>query len=195
MGGGAASTPTSATRTRCGRRCAGSTPCATRPRWWATASTPRDAPAYAAHNDLGTAVLLAAMYEAGVFRLVLAGSMVVYGEGRYDLRRARRRPAGARAPPTPSPPGGSNRPARSAAATSCPASSPEDAPLDPRSTYAATKLAQEHLASAWARQTGGAVWSLRYHNVYGAADAARHPLLRGGVGVPVGAGARRSRRG
>jgi len=44
---------------------------------------------------------------------------------------------------------------------------PEDAPLDPRSTYAATKLAQEHLATAWARQTGGSVWSLRYHNVYG----------------------------
>jgi dTDP-L-rhamnose 4-epimerase len=43
----------------------------------------------------------------------------------------------------------------------------EDAPLDPRSTYAATKVAQEHLAAAWARQTGGAVWSLRYHNVYG----------------------------
>jgi dTDP-L-rhamnose 4-epimerase len=43
----------------------------------------------------------------------------------------------------------------------------EDAPLDPRSTYAATKLAQEHLASAWARQSGGQVWSLRYHNVYG----------------------------
>jgi dTDP-L-rhamnose 4-epimerase len=43
----------------------------------------------------------------------------------------------------------------------------EDAPLDPRSTYAATKAAQEFLASAWARQTGGTVWSLRYHNVYG----------------------------
>ena len=44
---------------------------------------------------------------------------------------------------------------------------PEDAPLEPRSTYAATKLAQEHLAGAWARQTGGTVWALRYHNVYG----------------------------
>ncbi|PZF85520.1 NAD-dependent epimerase/dehydratase family protein, partial [Micromonospora deserti] len=44
---------------------------------------------------------------------------------------------------------------------------PEDAPLEPRSTYAASKLAQEHLAAAWARQTGGAVWALRYHNVYG----------------------------
>ncbi len=42
-----------------------------------------DAPEYVSRNDLGTAVLLAAMTEAGVRRLVLAGSMVVYGEGRY----------------------------------------------------------------------------------------------------------------
>jgi dTDP-L-rhamnose 4-epimerase len=45
---------------------------------------PSDAPIYAAHNDLGRAVLLAAMHEVGVGRLVLAGSMVIYGEGRYD---------------------------------------------------------------------------------------------------------------
>jgi dTDP-L-rhamnose 4-epimerase len=43
----------------------------------------------------------------------------------------------------------------------------EDAPLDPRSVYAATKLAQEHLSAAWARQSGGSVVALRYHNVYG----------------------------
>ena len=42
-----------------------------------------DLPSYASHNDLGTAALLAAMHEAGVARLVLASSMVVYGEGRY----------------------------------------------------------------------------------------------------------------
>ncbi len=42
-----------------------------------------DLPSYAGHNDLGTASLLAAMHEAGVDRLVLASSMVVYGEGRY----------------------------------------------------------------------------------------------------------------
>ena len=40
-------------------------------------------PTYAAHNDLGTAALLAAMPTRGVDRLVLASSMVVYGEGRY----------------------------------------------------------------------------------------------------------------
>ena len=61
----------------------------------------------------------------------------------------------------------SNRRARPAARQLAPALVPEDAPIDPRSTYAATKAAQEHLASAWARQTGGDVWALRYHNVYG----------------------------
>ena len=43
-----------------------------------------DAPLYAGCNDLGTAVLLAAMARAGVRRLVLASSMVVYGEGAYS---------------------------------------------------------------------------------------------------------------
>ena len=43
----------------------------------------------------------------------------------------------------------------------------EDAPLDPRNAYAASKVAQEHLAASWARLTGGAAIGLRYHNVYG----------------------------
>ena len=127
---------------------------------------PGDAPDYASHNDYGTAVLLAAMYRAGVDRLVLASSMVVYGEGRYEcaehgtVRPAPRRPAdldAGRYDPT--------CPQCGAALTS--ALVPEDAPLEPRSTYAASKVAQEHLAAAWARQTGGGVWALRYHNVYG----------------------------
>ncbi|MER7889834.1 NAD-dependent epimerase/dehydratase family protein [Micromonospora sp. NPDC094482] len=127
---------------------------------------PSDAPEYASHNDLGTAVLLAGMYRAGVSRLVLASSMVVYGEGRYvcaghgTVRPSPRRPedvaAGRYDPACP----------RCGEPLS-PALVPEDAPLEPRSTYAASKLAQEHLAAAWARQTGGGVWALRYHNVYG----------------------------
>ena len=127
---------------------------------------PSDAPEYASHNDYGTAVLLAAMYATGVSRLVLAGSMVVYGEGRYDcpehgtVRPGPRRPADLEAgrfePPCPV----CGEPLVDGLVG-------EDAPLDPRSTYAASKLAQEHLSSAWARQTGGSVWSLRYHNVYG----------------------------
>ena len=43
----------------------------------------------------------------------------------------------------------------------------ENARLDPRNTYAATKVAQEHLAASWARETGGVAVSLRFHNVYG----------------------------
>jgi dTDP-L-rhamnose 4-epimerase len=43
----------------------------------------------------------------------------------------------------------------------------EDAPTDPRNVYAATKLHQEHLAFAFARETAVAVTALRYHNVYG----------------------------
>ena len=44
---------------------------------------------------------------------------------------------------------------------------PEDAPLDPRNVYAATKVHGEHLADAWCRETGGIVAALRFHNVYG----------------------------
>jgi len=44
---------------------------------------------------------------------------------------------------------------------------PEEAPIDPRNVYAATKAQQEQLCSAFARETGTAVTALRYHNVYG----------------------------
>ncbi|MEV0155161.1 NAD-dependent epimerase/dehydratase family protein [Micromonospora sp. NPDC050686] len=127
---------------------------------------PSDAPDYASHNDYGTAVLLAAMHRAEVTRLVLASSMVVYGEGRYRcarhgvVRPASRRPADLAA-------GRYDPTCPDCAGPLTPARVPEDAPLEPRSTYAASKLAQEHLAAAWARQTGGGVWALRYHNVYG----------------------------
>ncbi|MEZ5237979.1 MAG: NAD-dependent epimerase/dehydratase family protein [Microthrixaceae bacterium] len=43
----------------------------------------------------------------------------------------------------------------------------EDAAVDPRNVYAATKLHQEHLAAAWSRETSNPATLLRYHNVYG----------------------------
>ena len=43
-----------------------------------------DLPAYADVNVTGTAVLLEAMGRHGIPRLVIASSMVVYGEGAYD---------------------------------------------------------------------------------------------------------------
>ncbi|THA26567.1 NAD-dependent epimerase/dehydratase family protein [Streptomyces sp. RKND-216] len=125
-----------------------------------------DAASYVGVNDLGTAVLLEEMAGAGVRTLVLAGSMVVYGEGRYvctahgvvrpgprsveDLEQGRFEP------PCPH----CGEPLRPGAVT-------EDAPVDPRNVYATTKLAQEHLAAVWARASGGGAISLRYHNVYG----------------------------
>lgn len=44
---------------------------------------------------------------------------------------------------------------------------PEDAMLDPRNVYAATKLHQEHLVAAFAHEHHINAVSLRYHNVYG----------------------------
>ncbi|KAA0110695.1 NAD-dependent epimerase/dehydratase family protein [Mycolicibacterium sp. P1-5] len=125
-----------------------------------------DAPSYASHNDYGTAVLLAQMFAAGVQRLVLASSMVVYGQGGY------RCPEHGAVDPLP----------RSRADLDagvfehrCPVGGEElawqlvgeDAALRPRSLYAASKAAQEHYAQAWAESTGGSVVALRYHNVYG----------------------------
>ena len=118
-------------------------------------------------NDLGTAAGLWAMHHVGFRgRLVLASSMVVYGEGRYRCprhgevrpgpRSARDLDAGRFDPPCPT----------------CGAALDwllvdEDAPTDPRNTYAATKLHQEHLCSAWGRELGVPVTALRYHNVHG----------------------------
>jgi dTDP-L-rhamnose 4-epimerase len=125
-----------------------------------------DLPRYTDVNVTGTAVLLAAMGRHGIPRLVIASSMVVYGEGAYDCA------AHGRVQPAP------RHPADLAAGRfepRCPqcaqplgtATVTEDAPLDPRNAYAASKVAQEHLSASWARMTGGAAVGLRYHNVYG----------------------------
>ncbi len=122
---------------------------------------------YASVNDLGTATLLRALYSSGFTgRLVLASSMVVYGEGLYTCAEH-----------------GSARPEpRSRARLSAgmweprcslcgrdvvPEPVTEAAPLDPRNVYAATKVHQEHLCAVYGAETGVPVTSLRYHNVYG----------------------------
>ena len=127
---------------------------------------PADLPLFASHNDLGTATLLAAMAAVRVGRLVLASSMVVYGDGRYACpvhgeSVARQRSLGDLTD--------------GRFDVCCPECAEpmqwravdESAALRPRSGYAASKVAQEHFAGAWARQAGGSVIALRYHNVYG----------------------------
>ncbi len=125
-----------------------------------------DLPAYASHNDLGTATLMAAMSEAGVRALVLASSMVVYGEGRYrcvthgpEVPLPRRAEALA----------GGDFDNHCGVCGDVLGWEPVDetARLDPRSSYAASKVAQEHYVAAWARQAGAAAIALRYHNIYG----------------------------
>ena len=125
-----------------------------------------DLPGYADVNVTGTAVLLEAMGRHGIPRLVFASSMVVYGEGAYDcathgrVRPAPRHPddlaAGRFEPRCP-------QCAQPLSTTTV----GEDAALDPRNAYAASKVGQEHFAASWARLTGAAAVGLRYHNVYG----------------------------
>ncbi|MFI0374001.1 NAD-dependent epimerase/dehydratase family protein [Actinomadura sp. 1N219] len=125
-----------------------------------------DLPDYTSANVQGTAVLLAEMARAGVGVLVLASSMVVYGEGAYTCRRDGAVRPGPR--PEEALRAGRFEPACPACGRPLdPAAVAEDAPPDPRNVYADTKLAQEHLAASWARATGGTVAALRYHNVYG----------------------------
>jgi dTDP-L-rhamnose 4-epimerase len=127
----------------------------------------RDAPAYAAENDLGWAVGLGVMHDRGFAgRIVLASSMVIYGEGRYrcatdgivqpgprvvaDLESGCFEPHCGRC-------GG----------VLVAEAVPEEAPADPRNVYAATKLHQEHLLASFAREHPVQACWLRYHNVYG----------------------------
>ena len=126
----------------------------------------QDIPAYAAHNDYGTAILLAAMARAKVTNLVLASSMVVYGDGRYtcpvdgDVPPAVRREddlQGGRFDPRCPHCGGpvSWHPIA------------ESTVFAPRTSYAASKVAQEHYAAAWCILESARCVALRYHNVYG----------------------------
>lgn len=125
-----------------------------------------DMTGYCDVNVTGTARLLHAMAQRQVSQLVLASSMVVYGEGGYAC------PAH----------GEQRAPAREWADLAsakfeprCPRCGSqlqfvpvtESAPPDPRNAYAVSKVAQEHLSAVWARLTGGSAVALRYHNVYG----------------------------
>ena len=122
---------------------------------------------YSRNNDLGTAVLLRELAAAGFDgRLVLASSMVVYGEGGY------RCPTHGPVPVEPRDPADLAAGRFEPRCPGCgeplaPAAVEEAAPLDPRNVYAATKVHQEHLCFSFARETGVPVTALRYHNVYG----------------------------
>ncbi|MBS7555918.1 NAD-dependent epimerase/dehydratase family protein [Ancylobacter dichloromethanicus] len=125
-----------------------------------------DMPDYASSNDLGTAELLAGMARAGVSRLTLASSMVVYGEGfGYCAEHGAVRPG----------PRVESALAIGDFEPPCPVCGrglavglvDEETSFDPRNAYATSKAAQEFYAANWARATGGSAAMMRYHNVYG----------------------------
>lgn len=126
-----------------------------------------DAPGYVSHNDTGTAVLLAVLHEQRFTgRIVLASSMVVYGEGQYRCRQDGVVRPGPR-DPSRLERGDWEPHCPSCGTTLVPEAVPEEAPVDPRNVYAATKLHQEHLSTLFGREHGVPVTALRYHNVYG----------------------------
>lgn len=126
----------------------------------------QDLPGYAAHNDLGTATLLAAMARTRTTRLVLASSMVVYGEGRYTC------PEDGDVPPAPRQDSRLRLGRFDPLCPQCggrvePHLIGEEAPFAPRTAYAASKIAQENYAAAWCTLESGRAIALRYHNAYG----------------------------
>jgi dTDP-L-rhamnose 4-epimerase len=118
---------------------------------------------YVAENSAGTAVLLQALLERPVRKLVVASSMSIYGEGLYDVGEVQPRtreqlerddwdPAGA-----------------------TPVATPESKRPDLASVYALTKYDQERLALVFGAAYGTPVVALRLFNVYGTRQALSNP--------------------
>jgi dTDP-L-rhamnose 4-epimerase len=119
------------------------------------------------HNDVATATLLRGLFlEGRSIPLTLASSMVVYGEGAYvcpehgSIAVEQRSEMALKR-------GEFEAQCSLCAADLQPVPVTEDAHLEPRSVYAATKLHQEHLMQAFAAETISPLLRLRYHNVYG----------------------------
>lgn len=128
---------------------------------------------YTAVNNLGTAVLLEALMDHPVERLVVASSMSVYGEGRYvtadgrvvdDAGRARDRleagdwdPHGADGGPL------------------SPVPTPEDKAPALTSIYALSKFDQERMCLVAGRAHRIPTVALRFFNVYGPRQALSNP--------------------
>jgi dTDP-L-rhamnose 4-epimerase len=123
---------------------------------------------YVSANSLGTAVLLDALTETGVEKLLVASSMSIYGEGLYtpvqplertteDLEANRWDPLG---------PEGE-------AVT--PVATPESKPAATSSVYALTKYDQERLCLVLGEANRIPTVALRFFNVYGPHQALSNP--------------------
>ncbi len=123
---------------------------------------------YTAANSLGTAVVLEALLEHPVRKLVVASSMSVYGEGAYEpapaversreqLERGEWEPRGA---------GGEELE---------PVPTPESKPPSLASVYALTKYDQERMCLLYGAAYDVPAVALRFFNVYGPRQALSNP--------------------
>ncbi|MBZ7927210.1 NAD-dependent epimerase/dehydratase family protein (plasmid) [Ensifer adhaerens] len=128
---------------------------------------------YVGVNDFGTAVLLQAMIDTPVRRIVVASSMSVYGEGLYETETgarvgdARRNAVDIRA--------GRWDPLAANRSPLRPVATDEGKPVDLASIYALTKYAQERQVLLFGQAYGVEAVALRLFNVYGAGQALSNP--------------------
>jgi dTDP-L-rhamnose 4-epimerase len=128
---------------------------------------------YVGGNDLGTAVLLEAMINRPIKRIVVASSMSVYGEGRYrtesgnQLGIVRRRPERIKK--------GEWDPLSPDGRSLTPIPTDEEKPVDLASIYALTKYAQEKQVLIFGEAYGVDAVALRLFNVFGAGQALSNP--------------------
>jgi dTDP-L-rhamnose 4-epimerase len=128
---------------------------------------------YVGANDLGTAVLLEALLDHPVKRIVVASSMSVYGEGYYAtpdgtlLETIRRNPSDIRA--------GTWNPTGPAGEALTPRPTDENKRVDLASIYALTKYAQEREVMIFGEAYEVEAVALRLFNVFGAGQALSNP--------------------
>ncbi|PDT83007.1 NAD-dependent epimerase/dehydratase family protein [Sinorhizobium sp. BJ1] len=128
---------------------------------------------YVGVNDLGTAVLLEAMIESPIRRIVVASSMSVYGEGLYETTAGERMPHARRSPADIRP--GAWDPLGPNGERLRPVATDEHKPVDLASIYALTKYAQERQVLIFGEAYGRQAVALRLFNVFGAGQALSNP--------------------
>ena len=127
---------------------------------------------YVGGNDLGTAVLLQAMIDNPVRRIVVASSMSVYGEGRYHAGGrpcdfVRRSPERVKR--------GAWDPVDADGTPLQPVPTDENKPFDLASIYALTKYVQERQCLIFGEAYPTEAVALRLFNVFGAGQALSNP--------------------
>src|SRR5215207_6233321 len=128
---------------------------------------------YTGVNGLGTAVLLQALIEQPVERLVVASSMSIYGEGLYCA------PNGTISAPVERTieqlRAGDWQVRNAAGDVLTPAPTPESKPPSLRSIYALSKFDQERMCLLIGEAYGIPTVALRFFNVYGTRQALSNP--------------------